>query len=279
MKITRLSRLFAAALIVAQVMFISCDKNPAKPGQKAPDLPPASSMTLDLNAFKSASNLAKANGNQSAIGLNFITAYSVVTIINATMTLILSVPAYVFAAAIQQQPVLDPNDGKFHWIYSVTDSSGVIFKADLAGWVDQDALESRWEMRITATGNNPPLNNFLWFEGRAKLDNSSGYWDIYDGGKPATPTIGLHINWQAGSASDATLQFTVVDPASPDNGDQLTYFADGNQRGVTFFDKTENKTVEISWDETTHAGYIIAPGYNNGQKACWDTILNDVVCQ
>jgi len=278
MKPSRLNHLFAGALILAHVVFISCDKNPAKPEQKAPDLPPASSMNLDLNAFKTAANLGKANGTQSAIGLNFITAYSVVTIINASVTLILSVPAYVFAAAMQQQPLLDPNDGKFHWIYSVTDSSGQTFKADLAGWVDQGELESRWEMRITATSNNPPLNNFLWLEGRAKLDNSSGYWDFYDGEKPATPTKALHIEWQIPSATKATLQFTAVDPNSPDNGDQLTYRTDGDLRWVTHYDRSESKFVEISWNEVSHTGYIIAPGYNNGQKSCWDALLNDVVC-
>src|SRR5262245_25109124 len=102
MKISRLNRLFAGVLILSHAMFMSCDKNPAKPGQKAPDLPPASSLNLDLKTFQSAATLAKSNGNQSAVGLNFITAFSVVTIINASVTLILSVPAYVFAAAISQ---------------------------------------------------------------------------------------------------------------------------------------------------------------------------------
>ncbi|MGH7492727.1 MAG: hypothetical protein ACREOO_10065 [bacterium] len=279
MKISKLNRLFAGALILAHVMFMSCDKNPSKPDQKAPVLPPASSLNLDLNAFKSAGNLAKSNGDQSAVGLNFITAYSVVTIINASVTLMLSVPAYVFAAAISQQPVLDPKDGKFHWVYTVTDTSGTALQADLAGWIDQDGLESRWEMRITASRNNPPLNDFLWIAGRAALDNSSGYWDIYDAEKPATSAQALHVDWQVPSAAQATLRFTAVDPASPDNGDQLTYRAEGNLRGVTYFDKSDQETVEISWDEVTHAGYLIAPGYNNGQKSCWDELLNDVTCR
>ncbi len=278
MKASWLNRVLVAALILAHVLLISCDKNPATPEQKAPELPPASSMNLDLSAFKTAAHLGKASGGESAIGLNFVTAFGVVTLINASVTLILSVPAYVFAAAMQQQPVLDASDGKFHWIYSVTDSSGNTLTADLAGWVDQAGLESRWEMRITATGNNPPLNNFLWFEGRAKLDNSSGYWDFYDGEQPATPTKALHLEWQIPSATKATLQFTVVDPDSPDNGDQLTYRADGDLRWVTHYDQSEIKIVEISWNEVSHTGYIIAPGYNNGQKSCWDALLNDVVC-
>jgi hypothetical protein len=164
-------------------------------------------------------------------------------------------------------------------VYSVTDTNGATLRADLAGWIDQEALESRWEMRITAPGNNPRLNNFLWFEGRAKLDNSSGYWEIYDAEKPATSTKVLRTDWQVPSATKATLQFTAIDPASPDTGDQVTYRADGNLRGVTHFDMSDNATVDIAWDETTHAGYIIAPGYNNGQKSCWDALLNDVTCQ
>lgn len=263
--------MFAGALILAHLMLISCDKNPAQPEQKQPAVPPASSMQLDLNAFSSPRALGKAG----AVGLNFITARTVVALINATVTLTLSVPVYVLAAALTQQPVLNPSDGKFHWVISDENRT---FQADLAGWIDQGALESRWEMRITATGNNPPLHNFLWFEGRAKLDNSSGYWDIYDAQNPANQVKALHIEWQIPSATQATLQFSAVDPNSPDNGDQLTYRADGALRGITFFDKSENKTVEISWNEITHEGYIIAPGYNNGQKSCWDALLNDVTC-
>ncbi len=268
---TSWNRWFGGALILAHLALISCDKNPAKPGQKQPEVPPASSMQLDLSEF----NTARALGKEGAVGLNFITARATVALINATVTLALSIPVYVLAAALSQPPTLDPRDGKFHWI--ISDESKT-FRADLAGWVDQDALESRWEMRLTATGNNPPLNNFLWFEGRAKLDNSSGYWDIYDANKPAMPTKALHIEWQIPSATQATLQFTAVDPNSPDNGDQLTYRTDGDLRAVTFFDKSDNQTVAISWNEITHEGYLIAPGYNNGQKSCWDALLNDVVC-
>jgi hypothetical protein len=47
---------------------------------------------------------------------------------------------------------------------------------------------------------------------------------------------------------------------------------------VTYFDKSENSTLEISWDAATNAGYIIAPNYNNGQKSCWDNQLNDTTC-
>ena len=133
-------------------------------------------MQLDLSAFTSPGGFAKAAGTESAVGLNFITARTTVALINASVTLVLSIPVYVLAAALTQEPVLNPDDGKFHWIIA---DGNQTFQADLAGWVDQDELESRWEMRLTATGNNPPLNNFLWFEGRAKLDNSSGFWDFY----------------------------------------------------------------------------------------------------
>lgn len=275
MKLSWLNRLFAGALVLAHLLLISCDKNPAQPEQKPPSVPPAMSMKMDLNTFTSPSHLGKANEGEGAIGLNFITARATVALINASVTLVLSIPAYVLAAALTQQPTLNPDDGKFHWVIADQNKT---FQADLAGWIDQGELESRWEMRITAAGNNPPLNNFLWFEGRAKLDNSSGYWDIYDANRPATANQALHIEWQIPSATHAMLQFTAVDPNSPDFGDQLTYRTEGSLRWITHFDKSENRTVEISWDETTHAGYLIAPGYNNGQKSCWDSQLNDVVC-
>jgi len=116
MKLSTMNRLFIGALILAHVVLTSCEKNPAQPQQKAPSVPPESSMKIDLKAFHAAAAAGKAEGNTAAVGLNFLTARATVTLINASVALVLSVPVYVLAAALTQQPALDPSDGKFHWI-------------------------------------------------------------------------------------------------------------------------------------------------------------------
>lgn len=275
MKRSFMNQLFVAALIAMHVFMVACDKNPADPGnQQQPALPPQSSMTVDLSAFNQ--SLPKGQGEAHTPGLNFITARLTVATINLAVATILSVPTLTFAAAISQQPVLK-EDGKFHWIFTVNDGPKT-FKADLAGWIDVPATEAVFEMRITTTGVTPALNNFLWYEGRAKLDNKTGYWEIYDAMRPATPIKVLRIDWQAPETTRATLELTAIEQGVPTFGDKVKYNTDGNARSVTYNDASENTSVLIQWDAATKEGSITAPNYNGGNKACWDSQLNDVTC-
>lgn len=275
MKRTFINQLFVAALIATHLLMTACDKNPTGTDKnEQPTLPPQSSITLDLSAFNQ--TLPKGQAETTATGLNFITARLTVATINLAVATILSVPTLTFAAAISQQPVLK-DDGKFHWIFNVNDGPKT-FKADLAGWIDVPASEAVFEMRISTTGVTPQLNNFLWYEGRAKLDNKTGYWEIYDAQRPANAVKVLRIDWQATDQNHATLELTAVESGVPSFGDQVTYNTNGAVRNVTYKDASDNVTVLISWDATTNAGSITAPNYKDGNKACWDSQLNDVVC-
>lgn len=268
-------KFLTVALGLALLGFVACDKNPADSKSVKPELPPQSSMAVDLNVFNSANELSPA---QTHVGLNFVAARLAVGAINLAVFTHMSVPVATFAAAISQQPSLK-DDGKWHWVYSVADNAGHRFQADLAGWVDEAAQVSRWEMRLSTTGLGAPLNNFLWYTGQAALKNDAGKWDIYDSTQPNSSVKVVHIDWDRPSATNATLKFTVVKPQVPENGDMLTYKAENTNRSVTYFDQSANSTLQIFWDDVTHAGYLIAPNYNNGQKSCWDSQLNDMTCQ
>jgi hypothetical protein len=272
-----LKKLVPVGLIGSLLWLAACEKDPIGSKSPKPDLPPQSSMAVDLQMFNSNAGLAKTGADPTAIGKNFVAARLTVGAINLAVLAHMSVPVLTFGAALSQQPALK-NDGKWHWVYSVSNNAGQQFKADLAGWIDESARASRWEMRITTAGLGAPLNNFLWYTGSAALNNGSGQWDIYDAAQPSSSVKVVHIDWDHPSADKATLKFTLVKPLVPENGDVLTYKADGNSRMVTYFDKSENTTLEIFWDAVTNAGYLIAPNYNNGQKSCWDGQLNDTSC-
>ena len=273
-------KLVPVVLIFSMLWLAACEKNPTESKSPKPDLPPQSSMAVDLQAFNNnnAAGLLKTGADPTAVGLNFVAARLTVGAINLAVLAHMSVPVLTFGAALSQQPMLK-DDGKWHWVYSVSNNAGQQFQADLAGWIDASAQVSRWEMRITTAGLGAPLNNFLWYTGSAALNNGSGQWDIYDAAQPSSSVKAVHIDWDRPSADKATLKFTVVKPQVPENGDVLTYKVDGNGRMVTFFDQSANTTLDISWDAVTNAGYIIAPNYNNGQKSCWDSQLNDTTCQ
>lgn len=270
-----ISKFLFVMLGLALLGFAACDKNPTDSKSQKPELPPQNSMAVDLNVFSSANQLSPTEIN---VGLNFVAARLAVGAINLAVFAHMSVPVATFAAAISQQPALK-DDGKWHWVYSMTDNAGRQFQADLAGWIDDAAQASRWEMRLGTTGLGAPLNNFLWYTGEAALKNDSGKWDIYDSAQPSNSVKVVHIDWDRPSVTNATLKFTVVKPQVPENGDVLTYKAENANRSVTYLDQSASSTLQIFWDEGTHAGYLIAPNYNNGQKSCWDSQLNDQTCQ
>lgn len=275
MKRNSINQLLVAALITAQLFMTACDKNPTDPDKpQQPTLPPQNSIALDLSAFNQA--LPKGQSHAAVIGQNFITARLTVAAINLSVGTILAVPTATFAAALSQQPVLKA-DGKYHWIFIVNDG-GKSFQADLAGWIDVPATEAVFEMYITTTGVTPALSNFLWYAGRAKLDNKTGYWEIYDALRPVNPIKVLRIDWQVTDQTHATLELTAVEQGVPTFGDQVTYNTNGTSRSVSLKDVSENATLAIVWDAVTKAGSLTAPNYNGGNKACWDEQLNDVTC-
>ena len=264
-------------VLLAFLSFTACKDNPADPQEtEKPPLPPLSSMQLDLSFFSGgAAHTGKASGIETP-GPNFNNAALRLLVINATVTLAMAVPVATFGAAISQQPVLQ-SDGKYHWVFSVTEN-GKTYQADLAGSLDLANAESVWEMRITLPNATPAINNFLWYSGRAKLDNSAGEWHVFDPLQPDAGIEVLHIDWSHPSSEEATLIFTIVKPGIPENGDKLTYSSIDTDRDVVLLDQSSGDSIQIHWDAVTGEGYLIAPNYRNGEKSCWDGQQNDTTC-
>jgi len=265
---------FIAMLMTLHLAMIACNNNPTgTEKQEVPSLPPAESMQIDISLFTGQHQAGKA---AVLSGQNFNQAAARVLVINTLVVLTLSLPIAALVAAASQQPKFE-SDGKFHWTYTVHQGATVA-EADLAGWIDTPNQESVWEMRITNNRSNPPLDHFLWYKGRASLVDHQGYWDVYDATHPENSPKALRIDWSQPSQDQSTVKFTVVLPGIPQNGDQITYAANGNDRSIRYFDNSAAQTMEVAWDAQTGAGYLLAPNYNNGEKACWDAQGNDVTC-
>ena len=59
----------------------------------------------------------------------------------------------------------------------------------------------------------------------------------------------------------------------PDNAS-----VDGDDHLITYFDASEQASMEIYWNAADGSGYLIAPNYNGGVKSCWDANQQDVAC-
>jgi hypothetical protein len=229
-------------------------------------------MQADLSFFESTGQAPSAD-QAGAIELNFLTAALAVSVAKAATVLTLAAPTAVFIAAASNDPVVE--DDAYHWRYTVNHDANT-FSADLSGRAQ--GTESLWEMRVSATGTNPPLSNFLWYSGSAMLNGTSGDWHIFDAATPGQSNELLSIEWTHQSATQWTLTFTNENDASLDLGDQLNYSVNGNIRSVSFLDASALTTATVQWDEVTHLGYIEAPNFNGGVRACWGATFENVTC-
>ena len=244
--------LILACIVGAALPACSSDSGTNLPASNdPPTLPPVASMQADLGLF-TAGGPGEASANTQ---LNFGNAAFRLTLINAVTVLNMAIPVATFAAAAQNDPVFG-SDGRFHWRYSVQ-ASGQSFTADLSGTVAGG--NTIWEMRLTTTGTQNPLDNFLWYSGTAQIGNGSGTWRVFDPESPGSQVEVLRIDWEQVSETDRTLQFTVTGPGD-NNGDQLTFDVDGDSRTVTLVDSSASETLVIEWNAVTGAGSIIAPG-------------------
>jgi hypothetical protein len=287
----KIASLRPLALILSAATIAACSDSPSAPTGQPPTLPPIGSLQADLTMFDGAAAAAAARAGlslsatsaaawttsaaatNSAVGANFITAAITAGIARAATIAVMAVPGATFAAATSAAPIFE--NGAFHWRYSVQ-SGGATFGADLAG--RGDGAESVWEMRISTNATNPPLDDFLWYDGRALLTGQAGEWHIYDASQPSAHVEVLSIDWAHADPDSWTLAFTNVKPGSPDAGDVLTYEVDGALRLIRFFDASANTTAVIEWNHLTGTGSIHAPGYNGGVRSCWDGAQNNTTC-
>jgi len=260
-----------ASVLFLGLALVACGDDPAEPTGDPPALPPLASMQVETNMFNDAQTAAAPTA--AAVGSNFLTAAVSVTVARAATIVVMAIPVATFGAAASNTPVFE--DGAFHWRYSVQES-GQTFQADLAG--HGEGTQSLWEMRITALAANPPLDDFLWYSGRASLSREDGEWHVFSAQQPSSGTEILDIDWAHPSEDVWDLTFTNVNPAATTVGDRLEYEVDGDLRAVRYFDSSEGGEIEVEWNGVGRDGSIVAPNYNGGVRACWDGGFANVPC-
>ncbi|MDZ7331201.1 MAG: hypothetical protein ONB31_04435 [candidate division KSB1 bacterium] len=273
MKRARTKKILAlGGMIILLMGLTTCEKEPTKPVAVAPDLPPVESLQADLSFFKLNSNstLNKATLSKS----NFFAAVFRVSAINLTVLAASAVPTAVLTAALTQPAELK-SDGKWHWIFHASEGP-LTFSVDLAGWIDTQNGEAVWEAYISSNAHLPPLEHFLWFEGRAKISNKEGWWTFYDHQSPDSLIATLKVEWDLSDENDRELTFTRVKVGCKNYGDYLKYGIELTDHFLIYYDASTNRTNTIYWNSETRAGYIEWFDYNNGQKSYWDEYFNDI---
>lgn len=263
--------LIIMGLIFLHLLFMMCEENPAGSDTEVPAIPPTESMMIDLSLFSTGAAAQKISSVQSQV--HFGTAVLTLSIVNITVAVYLTVPAILLGAALNQDPVWDSEDGKFHWIFTAQNGQ-TNFAADLAGWIDVGAKKARWEMAVTQAVLQ--MDDFIWYDGSCNFTATEGQWMFYDFQQPQSQVPVIQIDWQIPNDTLRTLIFENVFDGNANEGDQLTYQVDGDTARVTYLDVSESITSMIVWNRVTTAGYIQLPNYHDGTPARWDENRQDV---
>lgn len=242
----------------------------AMSGREFADMPSFSAGALaDLPALGT-DDLSRTDADAPS-HLNWLNAAIRVLYLNVVLTDALTPPATVLAIALHQHPTYE-GQGTFLWSFDYTDAStGAEASVRLYGTIDTISEIVSWQMIVSSTEEG--LVDFLWFEGETSLVTDSGYLVFHEQDDREV----ARMEWSV-DGDHRTLRFDNIDDQSDDVGDFVRYLVDGDDIEVRVHDDSTDMDIVIEWNETTHAGSIVAPDYNDGVRGCWDEQLLDVDC-
>ncbi len=252
------------------------DDPPTNPGsqEEPPELPDASTLSIDLAAFSGASAKWEIQPQAPSDSSSYLTAKATVGVISLALVVIAAPASAAFEGAFGAEP-LRQSDGSWTWSYSVAYGDKVF---DLALNGKAAPQQSEWSMRVTTTGFGSNLTNFLWYSGVVAASGDEGYWQLYDPTIPAAPTNALRVNWEATSADDRSAVWLNNRAEADGEGDLLSFEQSGVAASVEFADASNGTVSTIEWDVMTTAGSITIPFYNQGTKSCWDSSHLNASC-
>ncbi len=286
MKNVKLSGLI---LMMMALFAVSCEKS-SDPSEQSlsPELPPAESMALDLDAFEDNGTSGKSASlldAEKAPNGNWVFSRVVVGVWSTALYSTLSVPVTAFHAAFTQTPEQISED-TWQWSYSV-DGFTSEYTARLTAQLTSEAV--LWNMYITKNGIEG-FDEFQWFSGSSALDGNSGFWILNQG--PDRPDAMLRIDWERTGDEIGSIRYTWVRELDDQGNDDLfrnSYLEYGLQDA--YFDAYFNANVydvntqafaqvDIEWSRTTFEGRVRSFTYFEDEMwHCWDGNGDDVACE
>lgn len=258
-----LARCALAGLITTSVALAGCQTD------EPPELPRATTMSVDIEAMAAAPAVAKDAPSSAAPSEynNFANAWLRVKVLQLYAAGVVVVPALAIGAALLQDPSFDGD----RWIWTIT-VAGVTGELEVS-----HSLIEGFDVELYVTGGE--LDRFLWVEGNFGDGTGTGEWVLHDPDITGGDDSALAIRWTYAADDDRSLTYEVLSSASPDVGDSITYAVSGNTASVVYTDASDAGLVaEIEWDRTTGVGSLEVPGYNNGERACWDASFVNAAC-
>lgn len=268
--------IFTALLIGLFFLTVSCEDSLTSFDEQPPELPPASSMEMDFTDFDqehsnefSSMEMAAESESYSNFGNAAIRALFMKAVVNVN----LAIPKALLKAAEHADPELNENE-EWVWSYSKT-ADNKEFEVLLVASMETEN-EALWQLFVT----NPELglDNHLFFEGMTTPDGKSGTWTYYQllGDEPGDAVS--EVSWNVEDEDRRELRLEILSDRNGHMGDSIEYEFDAPVKRATYYNAEQDETTEIVWNTETREGYLMAPDYNEGEQACWDSGLANIPC-
>jgi hypothetical protein len=252
-----------------------CQDSVSSLQESPPELPSASSMEIDFSGMDSESAQKTAPGYQSEMGSysNFTNAAIRVAVMKTIVSTNLAVPKALLTAAENVDPEFNDN-GEWTWNYSHS-AGGYTFETTLVA-TQLNSNEIQWQFFVSDSENG--IDDRLFFEGTTTDSGQSGNWTYYalfgeNAGEPVS-----EVTWSFEDEENKQIRLDVLSDRNGHLGDYIAYQLEYPVHNAIYYNAENDQATEIEWNSETHEGYLIAPGYNDGEQACWDSQFSNTDC-
>jgi len=260
--------LFKSALalcVAASVLLAGCKKDKEETPDQ-PQLPPENAFVQDFEGF--GESTSRSADNFAFAGLN-------VAFWNTVLYVNLVVPVTAWHKVREDQPEWNSDLNAWVWERTFNLSSGN-YTAQLRG--STSGSQVTWKMYLSQEGG---FQDFLWYEGVAQTNVTSGTWTIYRSPGNSQPYIGIEWHNTVGSDLD-DIKYTNVIPDDAGNGGYIHYGVTADTDYEVFYDiyGIENdRLIEIRYNRTTTAGKVRDDQqFGDEEWHCWNETHEDVTC-
>jgi hypothetical protein len=261
---------FTALLLVGSFIIMACDNGPTSmDNDEPPQLPPVESMETDFSVFDNNENKI---ATEKQNNINFAQAAARALLIKSIVDLNLAIPRVLLKAASNAEVEFN-EDGEWEWRFTKQAGNSTYEVRLLATRESED--EINWQFFIT--NSSLGIDNRLFFSGTSNGDGTQGTWTYYDLQSSEEQPVST-IEWTITDEDDISLRLEILSNRFNNEGDVIEYTFDGTVKYLNYLDAGDDEMTEIEWNTETKAGFLIAPNYNNGEKACWDENLQDISC-
>ena len=250
-------------------VLVGCDTVDSGSNEEAaPTVLPAEAFALDLDMF--GTQASKSNQENS----HYVAAVwrvGVATVITGT---ILYYPAVLTEAIQEVEPIV--NEDTYIWS-SITQVNGRDHGVELRARLDGEFID--WIMRVSGLDDETGqyLEKFVLYEASTGILSNSGTFEVFypkDGGSLKV----MDGSYIVEDENNHTLEFSIPVQVEDIGGSVGIY---NHAETINSVDLTGplGGNHFIEWNNQTNAGSLTADDYNEGERACWDSELQNVECE